>query len=500
MKKYFYLSMVLMFVFAGLAKAHPLGNFSINHYSHIEVAKSQVKLHAVLDMAEIPTFQQSQTIDTNKDGTLSQAELDVYAENITPDYIANLLLTIDGQTIKLRPVAKNIALQTGSADLQTLKIKWDLIGDLSGLDANAVHRLQFENKNNEERIGWNEIVVGRDGDINIFDSTAFGSSLTNELKAYPSGVLTEMLSERKAEFSFTSSPLAAGVKPLQNRDGHISTPVEKDKFAELISVPEVTPSIILFGLIIAFGFGAMHALSPGHGKTVVGAYLVGSRGTVKHALFLGATVTITHTIGVFAIGLIMLFASNYILPETLMPFLSFVSGLLVLFIGLTLFKDRLFSSLGWKANAHHGHDHAHDGHSHSHAPHDHSHNHGDHAHDGLAHTHGGSTHTHLPPENITWRNLLGLGISGGLLPCPSALVLMLSAINLNRIGYGIVLTLVFSFGLAATLTAVGLAFLYTGKFFDNPKLSSNRIIKALPVFSAFVIACVGAVICYNSLI
>lgn len=179
-----------------------------------------------------------------------------------------------------------------------------------------------------------------------------------------------------------------------------------------------------------------------------------------------------------------------------MPFLSFISGLLVLFIGLTLFKDRLFSVLGWKTNAHHDHDHSNGGHSHSHAPHNHSHDH-DQEH---SHTHGGSTHTHLPPETISWRNLLALGISGGLLPCPSALVLMLSAINLNRIGYGIVLTLVFSFGLAATLTAVGLAFLYTGKFFDNPKLSNNTIIKALPVFSAFVITCVGAVICYNSLI
>lgn len=498
MKKYFYFLILLMFACVGLATAHPLGNFSVNQYAHIEVEKSRIKLRAVLDMAEIPTFQQSQTIDTNKDGTLSPEELDGYAEKITPEYIANFLLTVDGQPIQLRPVAKNIALQIGSADLQTLKINWDFVGDLPDLDANAVHQIKFENKNNEERIGWNEIVVGRVGEVNIFDSTAFGSGLTKELQAYPSGVLTEMLNERKAEFSFTSSPLAANVKPLQNRDGHLSAPVEplkKDKFAELISVPEVTPSIILFGLLVAFGFGAMHALSPGHGKTVVGAYLVGSRGTVKHALFLGATVTITHTIGVFAIGLIMLFASNYILPETLMPFLSFISGLLVLFIGLTLFKDRLFSALGWKANAHHEHDHAHDGHSHSHAPHDH-----DHAHDGLAHTHGGSTHTHLPPENVTWRNLLALGISGGLLPCPSALVLMLSAINLNRIGYGIVLTLVFSFGLAATLTAVGLAFLYTGKFFDNPKLSSNRIIKALPVFSAFVIACVGAVICYNSII
>ncbi|MEO8074648.1 MAG: sulfite exporter TauE/SafE family protein, partial [Acidobacteriota bacterium] len=171
-----------------------------------------------------------------------------------------------------------------------------------------------------------------------------------------------------------------------------------------------------------------------------------------------------------------------------------------------LFKDRLFLFLGWKTDSHHGHAHApdglthshEDGHSHSHDEH-HSHDH-NHAHDGLAHTHGGSTHTHLPPENITWRSLLALGISGGLLPCPSALVLMLAAIAKGRVVYGILLTLVFSFGLAATLTAVGLAFLYTGKFFNNPKLSENRIIKALPVFSAFVIACVGAVICYNSII
>ena len=508
MRREIYISAVfLIFAFVGLATAHPLGNFTVNHYSRIEVEKSQVKLRAVLDMAEIPTFQESSNIDTNKDGTLSEAELNIYAEKVTSNYIANLQLSIDDSPLALRSTATSIGLEEGSANLPILKIKWDLIADLPDLDAKATHQLKFENKNNAERIGWNEIVAERVGGINIFNSTAFGSGITDELKAYPGENLNAPLAERKAEFSFTSSPLAAGVKPLQNRDGHISAPVEKDKFAELIAVPEITPSIILFGLLVAFGFGAMHALSPGHGKTVVGAYLVGSHGTFKHAIFLGLTVTVTHTLGVFALGLLTLFASSYILPETLMPFLSFVSGLLVLFIGLTLFKDRLFSALGWRANAHHehhDHDHAHDGHSHSHAPHDHSHDEAhhphDHAHDGLAHTHGGSTHTHLPPENITWRNLLALGISGGLLPCPSALVLMLSAISLGRIGYGIILTVVFSFGLATTLTAVGLAFLYVGKMFGSSSLSNNRIIKALPVFSAFVIACVGAVICYNSLV
>ena len=494
-KKIYIFVAALVFVFAGMAEAHPLGNFTINHYSRIEVEKSQIKLRAVLDMAEIPTFQESQKIDTDKDGKLSADELNAYAAEITPDYISNLQLSIDGSPLQIRSTKTDIEVKDGSASLPILKIKWDLAADLPDLDTTSVHQIEFENKNNAGRIGWNEIVVERVAGVNIFNSTAFGSGITDELKSYPGENLNEPLNERNAEFSFTSSAVAADVKPLQNRDGHISTPVEKDKFAELIE-GEITPSIILFGLLLAFGFGAMHALSPGHGKTVVGAYLVGSRGTVKHAIFLGAIVTITHTLGVFALGLLTLFASRYILPETLMPFLSFVSGLLVLFIGLTLFKDRLFSFLGWKADSHHGH--THDEHTHLHDDgnlQDH-----DHAHDGLAHTHGGSTHTHLPPETITWRSLLGLGISGGLLPCPSALVLMLAAIAKGRIFYGIILTLVFSFGLAATLTAVGLAFLYTGKFFDNPKLSNNRIIKVLPVFSAFVIACVGAVICYNSIL
>ena len=492
MRKNLYLSTALLIIaFASSATAHPLGNFSLNHYSRIEVEKSKVKLRAVLDMAEVPTFQESQLIDADKDGSLSEEELSRYAEKISPGYIANLLLSVDGRRIEFRPTTKNISLPAGSGNLPTVRIEWNLIADLPDSE-NAIKNLQFENKNNAERIGWNEIVVERVSGINVFNSTAFGSGITDELKAYPQETLSSPLAERTAEFSFTSNTIPPNARALQNRDGRQTAPIEKDIFAGLISVPEITPTIILFGLLVAFGFGAMHALSPGHGKAVVGAYLVGSRGTPKHAVFLGLTVTVTHTLGVFALGLVTLFASNYILPERLIPFLSFVSGLLVLFIGATLFKDRLFSILGWKTNSYHHHH----GNEHSDEAEHHDHNH---THDGFTHTHGGSTHTHQPPERVTWRSLLALGISGGLLPCPSALVLMLSAISLNRIGYGIVLTVIFSLGLATTLTIVGLAFLYIGKFFDSPTLSSNRIIKTLPVFSAFVIACVGAVICYNSL-
>ncbi len=464
--------------------AHPLGNFSVNQYSGIEFSKSEIKIRQVVDMAEIPTFQASVNIDTNKDGKLSQGELDAYAADLLLNYLPGLHLFLSDQALALRPISTKISLAEGSGGLSLIRIVWELTADLP--QAGAAGKVRFENSNNAERIGWNEIVVTGTSDISIFNSTAYSTGLSEELRSYPQDAPTAPLNERAATFSVTTGQVPADALPLKSRDGRAAVPVQKDRLAELISIPEITPGIILLGLLLAFGLGAMHAMSPGHGKTIVGAYLVGSRGTAKHAAFLGLTVTITHTIGVFAIGLVTLFASNYVLPERLMPFLSFVSGLLVFYIGISLFKSRLFSAMGWQTQTH--------GHSHSDGDPHHEHANGE-----ITHTHDGSTHTHLPPESITFKSLLALGISGGLLPCPSALVLMLAAISRGRVGYGLILTLAFSLGLAATLTSVGLIFLYLGKMFGGTSLANNRLVKALPVFSSLVIACVGAVICYNAL-
>ena len=508
-------TVVVLLAAATAVFAHPLGNFSINQFSRLEVSKDQIKIRQVLDLAEIPTFQEASAIDTDKDGTLSTAELKVYADSITPAYLEKLLLSVNGNAAVVRTTNVTAAAETGAGGLQTIKVKWDLLADINA--GSEINGVSFRNENYSERLGWREMVINRTAGIEVFNSTAFGSGATDELASYPEQSLSSPLNERAAEFSFARGSLPPDAKPLQNRDGHFTAAVQKDRFAELIAVPEITPEIALFGLLLAMGLGAMHAMSPGHGKAVVGAYLVGSKGTAKHAAFLGLTVTITHTLGVFALGLIMLFASNYILPETIMPFLGFFSGLIVLYIGLTMFKTRLLAALGYGGGEHHhdhgGHSHSHG--DHSHAEHDHSHPHGEHSHaedalshvkhehsqphDALSHTHDGHTHSHAVPDEITWKSLLALGISGGLLPCPSALVLMLSAINLNRIGYGIILTIAFSFGLAATLTVVGLVFLYGGKLFDGGKLGQSRIMKTLPIFSAFVIACLGAVICYTSL-
>ncbi|MBA3534244.1 MAG: sulfite exporter TauE/SafE family protein, partial [Ardenticatenales bacterium] len=197
--------------------------------------------------------------------------------------------------------------------------------------------------------------------------------------------------------------------------------------------------------------------------------LVGSRGTVGHALFLGLTTTITHTAGVFALGLMTLFLSQYILPEQLYPWLSVLSGLLVVGIGVSLFSQRLRRFLAARTNSaehdHHDHDHGHD--------HDHSH-----------------SHSHMPPATVTWRSLLALGISGGLLPCPSALVLLLSAMALGRVGLGLVLIIAFSLGLASVLTGIGVLLVHAQRLFERIPVS-GRLFQALPVGSALLITLAG---------
>jgi nickel/cobalt transporter (NicO) family protein len=198
---------------------------------------------------------------------------------------------------------------------------------------------------------------------------------------------------------------------------------------------------------------------------------VGSRGTALHALFLGITTTITHTIGVFALGLVTLFVSRYILPEQLYPWLGVISGAFVVVIGVALFTGRL--------GLLHGHSHEHDH---------------DHAAEGM-HSHGGFTHAHattVPQQRgpLGWGSLLLLGISGGLLPCPSALVVLLSAIALGRVGFGLLLILCFSLGLASVLTAIGVALVHAGRLFERVPLD-GRLLRVLPVASALVVTVIG---------
>jgi nickel/cobalt transporter (NicO) family protein len=223
-------------------------------------------------------------------------------------------------------------------------------------------------------------------------------------------------------------------------------------------------------LLTAFAWGALHALSPGHGKAMVAAYLVGARGTARHAVALGATVTVTHTIGVFALGLVALALSEYVLPEDLFPWLNLVSGLLVLGVGAGVLRSHLRRRRHQRLHHHHGHDHAH-GHSHD-------------------HEHG---HSHAPPERISWRGLIAMGASAGLIPCPSALVVLLGAVAQGQIALGMILIVAFSLGLAATLTGLGLAVVLAGRALGRLNVPSG-LATAVPAISALLIVGVGFVL------
>jgi nickel/cobalt exporter len=272
-----------------------------------------------------------------------------------------------------------------------------------------------------------------------------------------------------------------------------------DFLAQLLRRSDIGPGVLLIGLAVAFGLGAVHALSPGHGKTIVAAYLVGSRGIPRHAVFLGAMVTFTHTISVFLLGIVTLYLSQYVLPEKITPVLGAISGVSIVWIGGLLFFKRL------KAARNHGHtDHPHD-HAHAHEPHhhhhDHAHPHEHHHHDHhhehgvLVHDHGdGHVHSHVPQGEITLGSLIALGASGGLVPCPTALVLLLSAIALGRIGLGLILLTAFSLGLAGVLMAIGLVVLYAKHLLpDTEKTSRHAAFRLIPVASAGIIICVGLI-------
>jgi len=454
------LAIAAALVLAGVARAHPLGQFSVNHFSRIVVSPDRVKVRHVVDLAEIPTFQVCQTADTDGSGSLSKKELDDYLETVAGGYLGNLRLTVNSTPVVLTPVGKEIGLlpgQSGSDQmgLATMRMVFDLEGplDFSG----AVLRFKFDNLNQSDRAGWRELAVSSGEAVSIYDSSVYGNPVTNELRTYPEEMLMAPLDERSGEWAATIGPAPEGTNPLRMRDGQ-PVAMAGDRFASLIAVPEITPGFMIMALLIAFGLGGIHALSPGHGKAIVGAYLVGSRGTARHAALLGLTVTITHTVGVFALGLVTLYASRYILPETLYPLLSFVSGAMVVAIGLSLFIRRLNSALGIDR-----HD-----------------------------------HTHVPPEGnpLSPRNLIALGVSGGLLPCPSALVVMLASISLGRVGFGLVLIIAFSLGLAAVLTAIGLVFIYGGRFMTLIP-GSGSLMKYLPVLSSLVVVGLGLAICYQ---
>lgn len=468
--------------------AHPLGTFSINQFSRLLVLPDKAALHYIVDMAEIPTLQERGRIDRDQDGEVSDLEQQAYLERRSAELQQGFQFLVNGIRAESSVSAMDLVLIEGQGALPTMRITLALDVALPGLTEGQLLQIEYRNSNFSERLGWQEVIARGAEGVVLTSSDVPEKDISNGLEAYPQERLADPLTVRTATLtaalhtaveqadSATGQPVLEQGKKAVSRD---------DEFTRLIRSQELTTGIVLTGLAMAFMLGAFHALSPGHGKSIVAAYLVGSRGTPRHAVFLGATVTLTHTIGVFALGLVTLFASQYILPEQLYPWLSVLSGLIVLLIGAVMLVSRLRAIAG-KGSHHHGHEHSHD-HSHDH---DHDHDH--------AHHHG---HGHLPPgdssKGVTWKSLLALGISGGILPCPSALVVLLSAISLHRVGFGLVLIFAFSLGLASVLTTIGLLFVKARQLADRIP-TAGPVIRVLPAVSALVIMILGAAITFTA--
>jgi nickel/cobalt transporter (NicO) family protein len=405
-----------------VASAHPLGNFTINRFSRVEVSGHRLYVRYVLDMAEIPTFQAGR-IDAR-----------AYARRIA----RNAQLEVDGKAGTLVPLGTALAHPRGAAGLRTTRL--EVI--LAGPRLNGQASISYRDNNYNDRIGWKEIVIG------TADSTS------DELRAYPKNLLQSPLdiTSVKTQLAPTSGP---DVPPALSSGKTLEAPdrVADAGFSSLIGRHHLSALVILASLAAAFFWGMAHALSPGHGKTIVAAYLVGQRGTPWHAAALGAIVTATHTIGVFALGLVTLALSAFIVPEQLYPWLNLVSGVLIVAIGATVFRSRL---------RHRSHAHDHDHHHHHH-------------------------HEHEAPSR---RSLVAVGITGGLLPCPSALVVLLAAISLHRVAFGMLLIVAFSAGLALSITGIGLVAVFAKQIFKRASFE-GRLVRLLPAASALVILAAG---------
>jgi nickel/cobalt transporter (NicO) family protein len=409
-----------------LAAAHPLGNFTINRFSRVEVSGPRLYVRYVLDMAEIPTFQAGR-IDTR-----------AYAKRIAH----NARLAVGGRPAALAPVRTALAHPRGAGGLHTTRLEVVLAGPvLPGRVSVSYH-----DNNYRDRIGWKEIVVGE-----------AAPSSSHELRAYPKNLLQSPLDTTSVETTLEphSGP---DVAPRLSSGASLQAPdrVADAGFASLVGRSDLSALVILASVAAALFWGTAHALSPGHGKTIVTAYLVGQRGRPRHAAALGLIVTITHTIGVFALGLVTLALSQFVVPDRLYPWLNLVSGALVFAIGASVLRTR------WRHRRGHAHGH------------DHHHDH----------------HRHDATTGPSRRSLLAVGISGGLLPCPSALVVLLAAISLHRVAFGLLLILAFSAGLALTITGIGLVAVLARRTFRRLSLD-GPLVRLLPAASALVILAAG---------
>jgi nickel/cobalt exporter len=435
-----------------VASAHPLGNFTVNSYAGLQIEHGRVHVDLVVDMAEIPTFQELPTIDANGDGVESASELEGYAAAEAPKLQRGLDLRVDGSPVELSVLDRSATLRPGQGGLHCLRLEV-----LFGARIPVRGSLAFSNDDFADRIGWREITaVGVDGG-HVVGSSVPARSVSDRLLAYPTDLLQSPLRVTSATVRYRPGSSTA-VSPVA--DGGTSTArsgVADGRFAALVSRHGVW--LIVIALALARALGALHALGPGHGKTLMAAYLVGGGGRHRDALGVGVAVAAMHTTSVLALGLLVVSAERLFPVEAVYGWLGLASGALAILIGGALLLTRLRLLATSRRTP----------------PHAHLHEHHDH-----------------PPAPLSRRGLLALAFAGGALPSPSALVVLLGSISIGRVGFGLALIAAFSVGMAASLVGAGVLALRAGAFVA--RRSDGRVARLLPVGSAAGIVLVGALL------
>ena len=441
---------------AAAASAHPLGNFTVNHYDGITVRAGAVDIYAVVDFAEIPTAQLGGSIDAGR---------------MCSSVAAHEHLAVDGNRAILAVRSTSYTLRPGAAGLHTSRLECRL----STTVATTAHdrRISLSDDYEAARIGWHEITATAVG-AHLVDSPVPAASVSDELLHYPNDLLSSPLDVRRATLDVApgagQSTFAKQLAKVPGA-GPIARVVDRLNrlFSGLAGARHLTLGVGLLAVLVSLLLGATHAALPGHGKTVMAAYIAGKRGSVRDAVLVGTTVTVTHTAGVLALGLALSLSSS-LAGDRVEGELGVASGVLVVAVGVGLLVSAL---------RHRAHRHAHE--------HGEEHHHHDHHHEHVGRRRAG---------------LLGMGVAGGLVPSPSALVVLLGAIALGRTAFGVLLVLSYGIGMAATLTAAGLlAVRLTERWSERFSRVGvmQRAAGATPMVTAGLVMVVGAGLAARSL-
>ncbi len=465
-------AVVLALALAVPPVAHPMGNFSVNQYHEIVLRPDRVEVLVVVDSAELPTLAAKRSVDTDGDGVVSDVERRAHAERTCADAAAGLTVRAGAQTAQWTVPASDFGYTTGAGGLDVSRLECSITAPLN---LGQPTEVTVGNSYLSDQVGWREMTATVQG-LRLLESPLPATSVTDRLRSYQDDVLSSVLDVRAAVLRVEPGegiPSAAATRP-SSVDPLTRLVAAADRRLQSLVGGELTLPVALLAVLLALLLGAAHAALPGHGKTVMAAYLAGTRGRVRDAVAVGGAVTASHTLAVLVIGG-LLAAGTAVIGGSLMRALSLASAAIVICVGIAMLAGAVRAQ---RYGHHHGHDHHH-GHSHDHQ-HGHDHDQG----------HGSKVHTGR------W-NLAGIGLAGGLVPSPSALVVLLAAVGLGQAAFGVALVVVYGLGMAATLTAAGLLLvaaqrrLRTLRWPDRLRRMAGRGTAAVPTVTAAMIVVVG---------